>query len=306
MSKDEQWLLTSVRFSVTYEVRLTQIYFKYSFYCFFQVPPLIKTMKEVKMKLELLEALGDIQVAMKILNDNSEGDGEPVNPVDRHYGQLECDIDSLSRNTDEFKLIENYIQSTHGATHSQYSLEVLELFSCGKKMETERFKDVGNRKLLFHGSRMSNWAGILGQGLRIAPPEAPPTGYMFGKGVYFADMSSKSANYCWPTPSKNVGLLMLAEVSLGEANELYDANSNADRLPKGKHSVKGLGKVAPDPTKEARLENGTVVPLGPSLPTGIERNRQHGFTLAYNEYIVYDVSQIKMRYLAKIKFDFSH
>ena len=31
--------------------------------------------------------------------------------------------------------------------------------------------------------------GILSQGLRIAPPEAPVTGYMFGKGVYFADMS---------------------------------------------------------------------------------------------------------------------
>jgi len=30
--------------------------------------------------------------------------------------------------------------------------------------------------------------GIMSQGLRIAPPEAPKTGYMFGKGVYFADM----------------------------------------------------------------------------------------------------------------------
>jgi poly [ADP-ribose] polymerase len=36
----------------------------------------------------------------------------------------------------------------------------------------------------------------LSQGLRIAPPEAPVTGYMFGKGIYFADMVSKSANYC--------------------------------------------------------------------------------------------------------------
>ena len=31
-------------------------------------------------------------------------------------------------------------------------------------------------------------AGILSTGLRIAPPEAPVTGYMFDKGVYFADM----------------------------------------------------------------------------------------------------------------------
>jgi poly [ADP-ribose] polymerase len=271
-----------------------------------QVPPLIKTMKEVKMKLELLEALGDIQVAMKILKDDPNGDGELVNPVDRHYGQLECDINVLGRNSDEFQLVENYILSTHGSTHSQYNLEVMELFACGKKMEEDRFKDLGNKKLLFHGSRLSNWAGILGQGLRIAPPEAPPTGYMFGKGVYFADVSSKSANYCWPTPSKNVGLLMLAEVALGEPNELLDADSNADRLPTGKHSVKGLGKTAPDPAKEVRLADGTVVPMGPSVATGIEKDRARAFTLAYNEYIVYDVAQIKMRYLAKIKFNFAH
>ena len=34
------------------------------------------------------------------------------------------------------------------------------------------------RQLLWHGSRLSNWVGILSQGLRVAPPEAPVTGYM--------------------------------------------------------------------------------------------------------------------------------
>ena len=48
-----------------------------------------------------------------------------------------------------------------------------------------------NRMLLWHGSRLTNWVGILSKGLRIAPPEAPVTGYMFGKGVYFADMVSQ-------------------------------------------------------------------------------------------------------------------
>ena len=37
---------------------------------------------------------------------------------------------------------------------------------------------------------------------------------MFGKGLYFADISSKSANYCYATPNKNTGLLLLSEVSL--------------------------------------------------------------------------------------------
>ena len=51
--------------------------------------------------------------------------------------------------------------------------------------------DSGQRLLLWHGSRSTNFAGILKQGLRIAPPEAPVTGYMFGKGIYLADVSYK-------------------------------------------------------------------------------------------------------------------
>ena len=41
------------------------------------------------------------------------------------------------------------------------------------------------------------------------------TGYMFGKGVYFADMVSKSANYCRTSKSDPMGLMMLCEVALG-------------------------------------------------------------------------------------------
>ena len=52
--------------------------------------------------------------------------------------------------------------------------------------------------------------------MRIAPPEAPSTGYMFGKGIYFADMVSKSANYCATSSSNPTGLLLLCDVALGD------------------------------------------------------------------------------------------
>jgi Poly(ADP-ribose) polymerase catalytic domain len=63
----------------------------------------------------------------------------------------------------------------------------------------QAYKDLPNHMLLFHGSQIFNFLGILQQGMRIAPPEAPPTGYMFGKGVYFADMYAKSASYNYRT-----------------------------------------------------------------------------------------------------------
>ena len=158
--------------------------------------------------------------------------------------------------------------------------------------------------LLFHGSRLSNWAGILGRGLRVAPPEAPPTGYMFGKGVYFADVASKSANYCWATPARNEGLLLMCEVAMGSAHELLSADCQAgERLPPGLHSVKGLGQMAP--AGETSLPDGTRVPMGPTVATKVRPGDGGAFTLAYNEYIVYDPAQVRMRYLAKIKFDFN-
>lgn len=38
---------------------------------------------------------------------------------------------------------------------------------------------------------------------------------MFGKGIYFADMVSKSANYCMVSHGNNTGLLLLCDVALG-------------------------------------------------------------------------------------------
>ena len=146
----------------------------------FKTPPRITTMDQVKKKISLLEALGDIEVAMKIINSKEDAD---MNPVDWHYKNLACDLEPLEKASHDYGLVERYIKTTHAKTHNMYSMEVQDIFEASKNMENDRFSDKGNRMLLFHGSRLSNWTGILSQGLRIAPPEAPVTGYMFGKGI---------------------------------------------------------------------------------------------------------------------------
>ena len=96
-----------------------------------------------------------------------------------------------------YPIIGKYIKNTHAASHTKYQLQLQEIFSLFSEKEDQQFrKDLDNKYLLWHGSRLTNYVGILKEGLRIAPPEAPSTGYMFGKGVYFADIVSKSANYC--------------------------------------------------------------------------------------------------------------
>ncbi|CAH1779148.1 unnamed protein product [Owenia fusiformis] len=262
-------------------------------------PPVLRTKEEVKAKLNLLEALDDIEVALKMLK--KKGDINE-NPVDTHYKNLNCTLKPLEKSHADFKMVEDYVTNTHAPTHQQYKMLVEEVMQCDKEGETENYKDYGNKMLLWHGSRLTNYCGILSQGLRIAPPEAPVTGYMFGKGVYFADMSSKSANYCFATRAKNVGYLLLCEVSLGQANELLAADYGADKLPAGKHSVHGLGRIAPDPKKTFTTNDGVNVPLGKPKDTGV--TNPTGYTLNYNEFIVYNTNQVRMKYLVKVKFNF--
>ena len=92
-------------------------------------------------------------------------------------------------------------------------MRIMSAFSVTKRLQEVRnlpFRKLGNTLLLWHGSRTSNIASILkdvstkemspcSQGLKIAPPEAPITGHMFGKGLYFTSISSKAANYCHPS-----------------------------------------------------------------------------------------------------------
>ncbi|TPX31004.1 hypothetical protein SmJEL517_g05553 [Synchytrium microbalum] len=258
----------------------------------FSVPPVIRTPQDLKKKLEMVEALGDIQIATTILKSHA---GEiTANPMDLNYSSLETTIKAVDISSDTFKLVVNYVKNTHGATHSGYALDVADVFEVTKPMEKERFKDLHNKQLLWHGSRLTNWAGILSQSLRIAPPEAPSTGYMFGKGCYFADCVSKSANYCFTSPQNNTGLLLLCEVGLGDELELFDADYHADRkLGKAKHSTKGVGRVHPDPSAAVVLPDGVKVPCGKAI-----ENKSHPderMALQYNEFIVYDVAQVKMR-----------
>lgn len=47
--------------------------------------------------------------------------------------------------------------------------------------------------------------------------------------------------------------LISTQVALGDSNELLDANYNADQLPSGKHSTKGLGQTGPNPNNHVTL-----------------------------------------------------
>ena len=265
----------------------------------FSLPPPIRDDLMLKRKMELLEVLADLEVASKLL-EGSKKSG--TNPIDASYDSLKCKLTPIPHDSPTFKRIVEYAANTHGATHSAYKLVVEEVFEVDREGEAKRYNatssGIGNKQLLWHGSRTTNYMGILSQGLRIAPPEAPCTGYMFGKGVYFADSSSKSANYCHCAPSNPEGLMLLCEAALGTMQE-YTHAMYMDKPKPGTHSTKGVGAHEPDES-EAQVVDGVKWPLGKIGKTpGAPKT-----TLQYHEYIVYDVGQAKMNYLLKVRFKY--
>ena len=143
-------------------------------------------------------------------------------------------------------------------------MRIVDAFKVNRHGESEGFnpKKLTNSKLLWHGSRFSNFVGILSQGLRIAPKEAPCTGYNFGKGVYFADLIEKSWWYARPDLSDGVGLFVLAEVALGNPQELRHSKSDANHLPAGMHSTRAIGRRVPDPKGDKKVLGDVTIPVG--------------------------------------------
>ena len=175
-------------------------------------------------------------------------------------------------------------------------ISLLKAFELNRHGENEKFKkELGNKKLLWHGSRLTNFVGILSQGLRIAPPEAPSSGYLYGKGVYFADMAQKSCHYCYPV--NNIALILLGEVALGKEDERDNCDFNLPKTMKdGTDSVHALGRFVP--------EGGAFINEDVWVPNGNAKiNETDPYSNDYAEYIVYNVDQVKLRYLLKIRYD---
>ena len=118
---------------------------------------------------------------------------------------------------------------------------------------------------LFHGSANKNILGILERGLLIAPPCATFTGAAFGRGIYFARHSTKSAQYSTKFYSNlhNNGFLFLADVAVGKMQKTQHFTFSDNGPSKGYDSVMGV----------------------------------KGADLIHDEYIVYNINQVELMHV---------
>lgn len=93
---------------------------------------------------------------------------------------------------------------------------------------------------------------------------------MLGYGIYFTDSLATSLKYAKPSRQKGTCLLAICEVALGKCCDYIDFDTSLTKPPPGYNSTRG-NKSLPDSK----------------------------FT--DDEYVIYDVSQYKLRYLVELK-----
>ena len=276
-----------------------------------QSVPVIEDVRTVKKETRAMEDLLSIVDYNTVRSAADHLSGKHI--YDLQYEKLGCSISPVDSSSREWDWICRYVRQTHAPTHNDFSLQVVHILDVHRSDEVRAFDAHHvrhNRQMLWHGSRITNWVSILSKGLRIAPKEAPVTGYMFGKGIYFSDVCSKSANYCKATSDSPHGVLALCDVALGDCYVKLEAEYAAIDSCKSAnlHSTFAVGQTAPSYVEE--VAEGVHAPLGTleknekllSEARSLRPNEKP--SLLYNEYVVYDTSQVRIKYLVFVKFAF--
>jgi poly [ADP-ribose] polymerase len=98
-------------------------------------PPVLDTGKQLKKKMAMLEALGDIEIATSLLKGSATS-GE--HPIDSSYKALNTTLEPVDKNSRDWGIVAQYIKNTHAPTHTNYKLRLKVLSPSALPCTTDR------------------------------------------------------------------------------------------------------------------------------------------------------------------------
>ncbi|MFO0960675.1 MAG: WGR domain-containing protein [Isosphaeraceae bacterium] len=228
--------------------------------------------------IDSLPAFEQKQETLQLMKDMLQVNGESGNVlfnahVDNEYQALGCEIEWIEPSSGEYTEMADYVINSQIKSKS---IKVRSLYRLRRKHEWEAFRtDVGNERMLFHGSRIKNWVGILSRGI-LLPKIVVSLGVnrtdagWLGNGIYFGDAACTSVFYTSPG-KKKTRLMAIARVALGRMKDYTQITYGLNGPPDGFHSTHGVrhsGKVKSQ--------------------------------FADDEYVIYDAAQQRLEYLVEI------
>ncbi|KAL6050440.1 Poly [ADP-ribose] polymerase 3 [Balamuthia mandrillaris] len=262
-----------------------------------QRPPPIADLETLQQKKDMLNVLGDIELAQSLTKEKEEQESQEEqeeelapNPIDTNYGLLGADVEPLDKSSDEFRIIKQYLTATEGSWNRCTIKHIYRVARHGEETRFQQHDHITNRKLLWHGTNVAVVVAILSSGLRIMPH----SGGRVGKGIYFASEHSKSAGYVGK--AGRTGIMFLSEVALGKEWHITQDDCTLRQPPSGYDCIIAKGWTEPDPSKDTVIKiegKDVVVPQGPP----IKMQQYSNSSFSQSEYLVYKESQNRIRYL---------
>ena len=263
----------------------------------------INSMEKIQKENELLDSIKNIKIISGVLHSNNNTD-QNKNQISlkEKLDEFIYNIKYVAKDDLNYNIIEQYLLNSNEIKNSP-KIRLNDVFeveekNIGKNKNKLNIKN-SNKKLLWYGIGISNFVNIFKNGLKLPSPEAPIFSYMFGKGIYFSDIAIKS--FYNSHPQNNIGLMLLCEVELGNIEERLKADIKLPQtLGKDKNSVKVVGMNFPDENGNFVNKDGVIIPTGKILVNQDENKKSY---FGFNEYIVYNLEQIKIKYITKVQFD---
>jgi poly [ADP-ribose] polymerase len=220
--------------------------------------------------LDTAAKLNAKQETLQLMRDMLSVNGDTnvlLNPeVERKYQALNCTIEPVP--ADRVRELRQYVEGS--ALRGRGRFNVRNVWRVRRPHEAEAFTDLGNTRLMFHGSAARNWVGILSRGL-LLPKIVVTMGVRrtdagwLGNGIYFGDAICTSSQYAHPG-SRRTRFVALASVALGQSKQYRKITYGLTRPPDGYQSCHGV----------------------------------RGSEFSDDEYVVYDTRQQRLEYLAEI------
>ncbi len=197
--------------------------------------------------IDTLPAFEQKQQTLQLMKDMLQVNGEQGSvlydsKVDQEYEALGAKLDWLDPTESEFKEISDYVIKSQ---LNRRSLKIKNLFRIRRHDEWESYAEsIGNDRLLFHGSRISNWVGILSRGI-LLPKIVVSMGVhrtdagWLGHGIYFGDAACTSVSYTTPGRRKT-RLMTVARVVLGKIKQYHKITYGLSKPPDGFDSCHGV------------------------------------------------------------------
>ena len=124
-----------------------------------------------------------------------------------------------------------------------------------------------------------------------------------GDGVYLTDhfgqaLDFSSYNFAW---SDKPAYVLICEVALGRMKKVYQRTIHVPPL-KEHDSIKLSGRITHDANQRIYLNDGCMVPAGKLYSKTKPKDEEIPYFVSEtNEFCVFDVSQVKIRYLVELK-----